>query len=168
MRKIMMLILVCLIITACGEKAVPAETAAPTTEATLQIGNPWKSYDTLEEAESACGLDFPMPDMIANSYIAESFRVMNGQLLEVTYWDEAFEVVVRMQAGEGQDLSGVYGEFEDEQSFHVDGAVITAKSIDSGVVQLVSKDGYSYSLYAPNHYWGDSNIDFLQYLYDIS
>ena len=168
MRKIMMLILICLMITACSEKAVLAETAAPTTEPTLQIGNPWKSYDTMEEAEAACGLDFPMPEMIANSYKAESFRVMNGQLLQVTYKDETFEVIVRMQAGEGQNLSGVYGEFENVQTFQEDGATIIVKNIDGGVLQLISKGGYSYSLYAPNHYWGDSNIEFLQYLYDIS
>ena len=167
MRKMMILILVCLMMTGCGKKAVPVETIVTTTEPVLQIGNPWKDYPSLEEAEAACGLDFPMPEMIADSYVAESFRVMNGQLLEIQYQDNPFEVIVRMQAGEGQDLSGVYGEFENEEIFHVDGAEIIVKYIDGGVVQLISKDGYSYSLYAPNHYWGDSSIEFLQYIYDV-
>ena len=167
MRKKFMLILVCLMMTGCSEKAVPAETTAPTTEAILQIGNPWKDYSSLEEAEAACGLDFPMPEMIADSYVAESFRVMNGQLLEVQYRDDTFKVIVRIQTGEGQDLSGVYGESENEEVFHVDGTEIIVKYIDGGVVQLISKDGYSYSLYAPNHYWGDSSIEFLQYIYDV-
>ena len=166
MRNIILPILLCLLMAGCGREISPAETAVPATEALLQIGNPWKDYSSLEEAEAASGLDFPMPETIAGSYVAESFRVMNGQLLEVRYRDDTIEVNVRMQSGEGQDLSGVYGEFEREQTFQVDGAVVVVKDIDGGVVQLISKDGYSYSLYAPNHYWGDSNIEFLQYLYD--
>ena len=47
-----------------------------------------------------------------------------------------------------------------------DGAVIIEKYINGGVLQLISKDGYSYSLYAPNQYWGNSNVEFLQYFYN--
>ena len=166
MRKMMMLILVCLMMTACSEKSVPAETNAPTAEVSTQLANPWKDYASLEEAEAASGLNFPMPDTIAGSYEAESFRVMNSELLEVCYRDGEFPVIVRMQTGEGQDLSGVYGESVKEEIFHADGAVIIVKYINGGLLQLISKDGFSYSLYAPNHYWGDSNEDFLQYLYD--
>ena len=71
-----------------------------------------------------------------------------------------------MKAGENQDISGVYGEFENAKTHKADGATITGMHIDGGILQLISKDGYSYSLYAPNHYWGDSNVEFLQYLYD--
>ena len=157
-------LLLCLLLTGCSTKT--AAFSAPNAEAFTQIANPWKDYASLSEAEAACGLDFPMPETIADSYVAESFRVMNGELLEVHYRDGDFSVTVRMQAGEGQDLSGVYGEFENVQTVEADGATITGMNIDGGVVQLISKDGYSYSLYAPNHYWGDSNVEFLQYLYD--
>ena len=158
-------LLLCLLLAGCSTKS--EEFSAPSTEASTQIANPWKDYASLEEAEAACGMTFPMPETVADSYVAESFRVMNGQLLEVRYRDGEFTVTVRMQAGEGQDLSGVYGEFENEQTFQVDGTVIIEKYIDDGILQLVSKDGYSYSLYAPNHYWGDSNVEFLQYFYNI-
>ena len=166
MRKRILLILVCLIMTGCSKEAFPAQTTTPTAEVSTQLANPWKDYVSLEEAEAASGLDFPMPETIADSYVAESFRVMNSQLLEVRYRDGDFPVTVRMQTGEGQDLSGVYGESETEQTFHINGAIIIEKYIDDGVLQLISKDGYSYSLYAPNHYWGDSNAEFLQYIYD--
>jgi hypothetical protein len=152
--------------TGCSKEAVPAQTTTPTAEVSTQLANPWKDYVSLEEAEAASGLDFPMPETIADSYVAESFRVMNSQLLEVRYRDGDFPVTVRMQTGEGQDLSGVYGEFENPHTFEVNGATIKVMSIDAGVLQLISKDGYSYSLHAPNDYWGDSNIEFLQYIYD--
>ena len=158
--------LLCLLLVGCSAKTDSVETSAPVEAASTQIANPWKDYASLVDAEAACGLTFPMPELVADNYVAESFRIMNGQLLEVRYRDGEFPVTIRMQAGEGQDLSGVYGEFENEQRFQVDGADIIGKYIDGGVVQLISKDGYSYSLYAPNHYWGDSNVEFLQYIYD--
>lgn len=157
-------LLLCLLLAGCS--SAPIETIHPTAEAITQLANPWKDYSSLTEAKAACGLSFPMPEIIADSYVAESFRVMSGELLEVTYRDGDFSVTVRMQAGEGQDLSGVYGEFENEQIYEIDGTVIIEKCVDGGVLQLISKNGYSYSLYAPNHYWGDSNAEFLQYFYD--
>ena len=167
MKKAMILILLCLILAGCGTQTAPVETASETTEAPVQIANPWVSYDTLAEAEAAAGLTFPLPETVAGSYIAESFRVMNGQLLEVVYRDDEFEVTVRMEAGEGQDLSGVYETFEKTVTFKEETYTITHKyTADGGVLQLISKDGYSYSLYAPIHYWGDSAADFLAFLND--
>ena len=157
-------LLLCILLAGCSTK--PAQFSAPNAENFMQIANPWKDYSSLSEAEAACNLTFPMPEVIADSYIAESFRVMNGELLEVRYRDGDFSVTVRIQAGEGQDISGVYSESENEQTYEIDGAVICEKNIDGGILQLISKDGYSYSLYAPNHYWGDSNMEFLEYLYD--
>ena len=164
MKYMIIPMLFCLLLVGCG--TAPVESSAPTMEITTQLANPWKDYPSLAEAEAACGLTFPMPALIGDNYAAESFRVMNGELLEVRYRDGDFSVIVRMQAGEGQDLSGIYGEFENIQTSVFDGATITSKDIDDGIVQLISKDGYSYSLYAPKHYVGDSNIEFLQYLYD--
>ena len=161
-----LIILLCLLLAGCSNETTPVETATSTTEVSAQLANPWKDYSSLSEAEAACNLTFPMPEVIADSYIAESFRVMNGELLEVRYRDGDFSVTVRIQAGEGQDISGVYSESENEQTYEIDGAVICEKNIDGGILQLISKDGYSYSLYAPNHYWGDSNMEFLEYLYD--
>lgn len=159
MKKLIFLMLLCLVLTGCG-----GETVAPT-EGELQLANPWKSYDSIEEAEAACGLDFPLGNTVADSYQAESFRVMEGELMEVTYRDGDFEVTVRMQSEEGQDISGVYEEFKEINTFEEDGYTLINKPIDDGgMVQLVYQDGYSYSFYAPNHYWGDSNADFLAWL----
>ena len=164
MKKTMLIFMVCLLLAGCGSTAQSPETTEETAPV-LQMGNPWKDYASLEEAEAACGLDFPLEDVVANSYQAESYRVLNGELLEVTYRDATLEVTVRMQAGEGQDISGVYAEFENISTFETETYTITNKIIkDGGMVQLISKGGYSYSFYAPNHYWGDSNADFLAFL----
>ena len=165
MKHMVLWLLIGLLLCGCGSPSDPVETMISATEPKLQLANPWKDYTSLEAAEAACGLDFPLNDVVADSYHAETYRVMNGELLEVTYKDGIFEVTVRMQAGEGQDLSGVYAEFENVSTTETETYTITNKQIKSvGIVQLVSKDGYSYSFYAPNHYFGDSNVDFLKFL----
>ena len=164
MKQTMLILMICLLLAGCSSTAQVPETTEETAPM-LQMGNPWKDYASLEEAEAACGLDFPLEDVVADSYQAETYRVMNGELLEVTYRDDTFEVTVRMQAGEGQDLSGVYEEFENITTFETEAHTIINKKIkDGGILQLISKDGCSYSFYAPNHYWGDSNADFLAFL----
>lgn len=164
MKQTMLILMVSLLLAGCSSVAQIPETTEETAPM-LQMGNPWKDYPSLEAAEAACGLDFPLEDVVEGSYQAETYRVMNGELLEVTYRDDSFEVTVRMQAGEGQDLSGVYEEFEKITTYEMDTHTIINKKIkDGGILQLISKDGYSYSFYAPNHYWGDSNADFLAFL----
>lgn len=164
MKNAILFLMACLLLAGCSSTTQPPETTAETAPV-LQMANPWEDYDSLEEAEAACGLDFPLEDVVADSYNAEFYRVMNGELLEVTYRDNVFEVTVRMQAGEDQDISGVYEEFENISTFEMENHTIINKKIkDGGILQLISKDGYSYSFYAPNHYWGDSNADFLAFL----
>ena len=164
MKKAILILMVSLLLAGCSSAAQIPETTEETTQI-LQMGNPWKDYASLEEAEAACSLDFPLEDVVAGSYKAESYRVMNDELLEVTYRDDTFEVTVRMQAGEGQDISGVYAEFKEIHTYEEESYTIILKYIqDGGLLQLISKDGYSYSFYAPNHYWGDSNADFLAFL----
>ena len=70
----------------CG-KQVPEQTSQ-----TTAIGNPWTDWDSLEEAESAVGFSFGLPEVIADSYQAVSIRTLNNELIEVTYRDESFEV----------------------------------------------------------------------------
>ena len=164
MKRIVFFLLVCLLITGCS--AAPQPTEATTEPAGgLQIGNPWKDYSSLEEAETACGLRFPLGDTVAGSYVAESFRVLNGELLEVTYRNGISEVTVRMQSGEGRDIAGVYMEFEEVSTFETETYTLTNKHIaGGGILQLAFSGGYSYSFYAPNGYAGDSNADFLAFL----
>lgn len=167
MKKRIVLVLVCVLLL--------AGCAAETTEVTemteaAQLANPWVEYATLAEAEAVAGFSLGLPETVAGSYVAETFRVMDGQLLEVVYRDEVFEVTVRKMAGEGQDISGVYTAYDVVNDYEIDGGVCTVKCMkddaDRSWLHLISMNGYSYSLYAPNGYWGDSNADFLGSLYE--
>ena len=154
-------VLLCLLciasLCACGKEA---EATTPATEAVLQIGNPWVSYETLQEAEAAVGFSFPLEETIEGSYVAESFRVCNKELLEVVYRDGVFEVTVRMKAGEHEDISGIYEEFDIIEPFELGDATGVVKYKDGVWLKLVIYNGYSYSFHAPNGYWGDSAISF--------
>ena len=144
MRKLIIVILVCAaILTGCG--ATPgAEVTVPSGQ--MQIGNPWKSYDTLTEAQTASGLVFPLPKEI-DGYKADIYRVMNGSLLEVQYRSGESTLTVRMQSGENEDISGVYEDFTTIETSTQNGATVTKKQAADCLVYQISLNGYSYSVY---------------------
>ena len=167
-KTIFLFVLCACMLAACGKTA---EDPAPTTDSAgfVQIGNPWVEYDTLAEAEAAVGFSFPLEETVEGSYIAEAFRVCNGELLEVIYRDDTFKVIVRMKAGEHEDISGVYEEFDHTEPFETEVASGVLKYDDGGYHQLklMIFDGYSYSFYAPNGYWGDSAIGFAHFYGEV-
>ena len=122
----------------------------------------------MEKAEAAVGFSFDLPETIADSYEAVAFRTMNGELIEVIYRNENFEVRVRKQKGEGQDISGDYSSYDAiTEENHNEGMVTTYQSSsDHAVKQIISYSGYSWSLSAPNGYWGDSNTDFVNAIFN--
>jgi hypothetical protein len=152
----------CISLSGCGKEAEP--TVSPTAGA-LQMGNPWVNYETLQEAQAAVGFTFPLPETVEGSYVAEEFRVCNGELLEVVYRDDTFEITVRMKAGEHEDISGIYGEFDHSEPFAEGTAtgVVKYNDGDCARLKLLIFEGYSYSFYAPNGYWGDSAIGFAHF-----
>ena len=132
------------------------------------IGNPWSDWDSIDEAETATGFTFGLPKVIADSYEAVAYRTLNNELIEVIYHDEDLEVRVRKQKGEGQDISGDYTHYDTCTEEKCLGGMVTTyqNSGDHAVKQIVSYSGYSWSLTAPNGYWGDSNTDFLNAIFE--
>ena len=161
-------VLICLISIAvcvgCGKQAAEQE---PTSQ-TVAIGNPWSDWDSMEEAESVTGFSFGLPEVIADSYTAIRIRTLNSELIEVVYRDESFEVCVRKQKGEGQDISGDYNEYETCTETNYHGGTITdyRNSNNDAAKQLISYNGYSWSLVAPNGYRGDSDWDFVSKIWE--
>ena len=163
MRKTISTLLLCLIFSAilpaCGKQTSEPEQASQT----VAIANPWSDWNCIEEAESVIGFSFGLPEVIAGSYTAQSFRTLNNDLIQVVYRDEGFEVCVRKQKGEGQDISGDYNKYETcTVEKHNGGSITSYHNFNNDAVkQLISYKGYSWSLVAPKGYWGDSNWDFV-------
>ena len=156
MKKIISMILFCMmlsvILAGCAKQ--PAQ---PVT-----MGNPWSDWESLEEAEAAVGFSLGLP-VVISQYEAVSFRTMSGELLEVIYRYEESEICVRKQAGEGQDISGDYSEYEIRTETKFDGGTMTSyQTFDTPAVRhLINYQGYSWSLVASNGYWENSSQDFL-------
>ena len=167
MKKSAAIILLCLIVflfAGCGTQKAGQEDSSQLT----QMGNPWTEWNSIEEAEAAVGFSVGLPEVIADSYKAAEFRTMNGQLLEIVYRDKDFEVCLRKQKGEGQDISGDYNEYETCSEESLGGGTIVSyyNSGDNAVKQVISYKGYSWSLVAPNGYWGDSGADFTNQIFE--
>ena len=153
------LLLTALLLAGCGAQQAPLAETSQTT-GTVQISNPWKTYETLADAETAAGFALGIPETV-DLYRAEVFRVMSGQLLEVTYRGGETEVTVRKISGEGQDVSGVYNTYETITKTDRSDGSVTEKTDGTEVLTLVSHGGWSWSLYAPNGYEGGSAESFL-------
>lgn len=166
MKKTVLLLFLCAgMLAGCSTSEPASETIPPTQPGSvLQIANPWKSYDTLEEAEAVAGFSFPIPRTVADTYQAVSFRVMNNQLLEVIYDNSEYRVTIRMQPGEEPDISGVYESFAYTQTQETDGATVTYKNNARQALYLVNYAGNSFSVYAPDGFWGISFEDFFAYI----
>lgn len=126
----------------------------------VQMANPWSDHDSLSQAETAVGFSLEMPETVGGVYKATLFRTLSGQLLEVVYTDGDYKVTVRKQEGEGQDISGDYTDYRTIHETVYDDGTVTAKTDGTAVLMLIDHGGYSYSLYAPNGYPGDSAEDF--------
>lgn len=160
MKRITITLLLAALLTGCGaagkEDPIPPKPSAPTT----QIANPWSGYETLAEAESAAGFAPGLPETVGD-YRADTFRVMNGQMLEVVYRSGESEVTVRKITGEGQDISGVYTTYETVTLSDRDGASVKEMTDGTEVLTLVSADECSWSLFAPDGYADGAAVAFL-------
>ena len=162
MKRISTIALLCvmvmLLFAGCAKPAMPQDDG----NQMVAIGNPWSEWSSIEEAETAVGFSFGLPEVIADSYKATEFRTMNNEMIEIVYLDEDLQVCVRKQKGEGQDISGDYNNYEQCEETNQNGAVVSVyyNSGNNAVKQTVSDRGYSWALVAPNGYWGDSAQDF--------
>lgn len=158
MKKIAVILILCLALPfflfGCGKDEEMGNT---------MIANPWKNHESLNEAEKAVGFEFCLPEDLGNGFVAESFRTMNNELLELNYIKGELKVCVRKQPGEGQDISGDYTNYEIINESSSDGAKISEYSSaeHSSVKIIISHDGYSWSLVAFNGFGENYSGEFL-------
>lgn len=163
MKKIALTIILCFVASAilagCSNQAnEPEQISQPVT-----IGNPWSDWSSMEEAEAATGFSFGLPEAIADSFTAAAYRTLNNELIEVIYRDADSEICIRKKAGEGQDISGDYNQYDTTTEETFSGGTVTHyhNSGNNAVKQLVSCNGYSWSLVASNGFGDDSDWDFV-------
>jgi hypothetical protein len=145
----------------------PIDTNPPKESEKAQIANPWSDWKSLRDAEIAVGFEFGLPETVAGSYSADSYRTLNEEMIEITYHDGDYEVIVRKAVGEGQDCSGDYTDYSKVETDERDGGIISFYIGQHHVGKtILSHDGYSWSLVTPSGFGGDSCMDFLNAIYE--
>ena len=141
-------------ITACGSSkpAASQSGSASDTSAVLgentQIPNPWQDFESLEEAVKAVGFDFAVPDALAGCDKVAYQAIPDDQIIGVLYLNgEERQVSIRKALG-GENVSGVYTQFDKLEQVEVDGRSVTMSG-DGETVSLATWT-YSFSVYADN------------------
>ena len=108
-----------------------------------QIANPWRDYDSLQQAEEAVGFALGLPDETAGGWSAGQFRTMNDRLLEVIYHKGDSKLTLRKAAG-SEDISGDYTQYETVTLADYANGSATIRE-DKGI--LVFTENYTWSVY---------------------
>ena len=145
-------------ITACGSSSKPsasqsgsASDASTVLGEDVQIPNPWKDFESLEEAVKAVGFDFVAPDALAGCDQIAYQAIPDDRIIGVLYLNgEERQVIIRKAPG-GENISGVYSQFDKLEQVEVDGRSVTMSGDGETVSLATWTDGdYSFSVYADN------------------
>lgn len=100
-RKSFTILLVLILVFASAGCAAsePAVTASP--------GSGLREYDDYNEMAQALGFD--MPRIEGAGYVPESYAVIDGEIGQIIYSNDDFEVNIRAAKNENTDISGVTG-----------------------------------------------------------
>ena len=145
-------------ITACGSSSKPsasqsgsASDASTVLGEDVQIPNPWKDFESLEEAVKAVGFDFVAPDALAGCDQIAYQAIPDDRIIGVLYLNgEERQVIIRKAPG-GENISGVYSQFDKLEQVEVDGRSVTMSGDGETVSLATWTDGdYSFCVYADN------------------
>lgn len=112
----------------------------------VEIPNPFVDYETLEEAVSAVGFDFTVPDAI-EGHETRSIQVLGeNSMIQAIYGEDKADILVRKALG-SDDISGDYNNYPQVSEKTIDGRTVTMKGKDDRVMVALWTDGdYTYSI----------------------
>ena len=94
MKKILLMLLLCMAIIACGKKEETKQEMAETTNITQEqdygVPNPYEIVDTLEEASKIAGFDLSVPATYGD-YKKQVIQAIEDDMIEVIYFEEESE-----------------------------------------------------------------------------
>jgi len=118
MKKILLMLLLCLAVVSCGKKDEVTDevTEASTTQAQdYGVPNPFEIVDTLDEAAKIAGFSLEAPTEYAD-YNSLVIQAIADDMIEVIYFDaEKTHEGLRIRKAVGtDDISGDYNEYKEE------------------------------------------------------
>ena len=151
MKKILLMLLLCLTVVACGKKEeVTEEVTEASTTQTQDYGvpNPFEIVDTLDEAAKIAGFSLEAPTEYVD-YKSIVIQAIADDMIEVIYFDaEKTHEGLRIRKAVGtDDISGDYNEYKEENIVKVGNLEVTEKGNDGNISVASWTDGtYSYSI----------------------
>lgn len=122
-------------------------TKAGTKEDNVQLPNPIKEYNTLDEAKKAVAFTVLMPDAMPEGYVFAGVSTINDELFQISYKNGDNEILYRTAEGT-EDISGDYNVYKNEKSLKIAGIDVTIKGNEGVAKATWTKDGLTYSIYA--------------------
>ena len=151
MKKILLMLLLCLTVVACGKKEeVTEEVTEASTTQTQDYGvpNPYEIVDTLDEAAKIAGFSLETPTEYAD-YKSIVIQAIADDMIEVIYFDaEKTHEGLRIRKAKGtDDISGDYNEYKNVETVKVGDYDVTEKSDGKNIFVTTWTDGtYSYAI----------------------
>ncbi len=137
---IIALVLIAILMTACGKKKKK--------EYEAEVGNPFKDYETLAEAETAAGVTFAELPAV-EGYDQMVYRASENEMLEVIYKDAKDNEGLRIRKAKGSaDISGDNTEYEEQTQIILEQFVADMKGKEgkaSVVTWTETVDGANYA-----------------------
>lgn len=114
-----------------------------------EIPNPYVSYNTVEDARKAMGVDFPVPSLLPKNYKLEVISIINDteiKMAQIVYQNGDKKLYYRVSQNSG-DISGDYNEYETTKTVAIGELKITLKG-NKGLVSIASweANGFNYCL----------------------
>lgn len=116
-------------------------------EESVQIPNPIKEYNTVDEAKKAVAFTVLMPDAMPEGYVFAGVSTINDELFQISYKNGDNEILYRTAEG-AEDISGDYNVYKNEKSLKIAGIDVTIKGNEGAAKAVWTKDGLTYSIYA--------------------
>lgn len=146
-------LLLALSLGACG--SAPEEPQP--TAGSVQLANPYGTYETAEEMQDAADLEVSLPESLPGWVTETIYRAIPGELAEVIYTDGNNEIRVRIKEG-SEDISGVYDadtkEAKDitlgDNTLHLKGEILETGDFNVLVSTWNTAEGRTYSVTSRN------------------
>lgn len=113
----------------------------------MRLPNPFIEVGSLEEAEELAGFSLKTAEKVGN-YERQSISVMEGEMIQVLYQNDAGEEGLRVRKGLGEgDLSGDYNSYKLDEEVEQDGVKIRLRGDGPRIFAASwTKGGYSYAI----------------------
>ena len=125
----------------------------------MQLPNPFIEVGSLEEAEALAGFSLKTAEKVGN-YGRQSISVIEGDMIQVIYQNDAGEEGLRVRKGLGEgDLSGDYNTYTLDEEVEQDGVKIRLRGDGQRIFAASwTRGGYSYAIDLSDAEMGRENV----------